>query len=100
MLHVPTPALCQALQPTAHGIEGIANGDVHVLVRVVLATTLTHDDLPLRHGDVDADSVGVALLLMVMRRLDHDAAAGDVLEHLLELVHLAPKDRKITRLNS
>jgi hypothetical protein len=54
---------------------------------MVVAAVATHHDLPMRDGNVDADSVGVSFVLMVMGRLDHHPAADDGAEQLLELAY-------------
>jgi hypothetical protein len=82
------PALREPLQATLDGVERVANGDVHVLMRMVFgAATVRDNDLTLRDVEIDADSVRVSLVLVVMRRLDHDAAARDVVEQLFQLIH-------------
>src|SRR5215831_7882697 len=75
------------------GIEGVADGDINVLVRLVLRAFLIHMHVVARHADVDADLVTLALVVMPVRRLDGDVAAHDALEKAVKLGGLLADDR-------
>src|SRR5262245_26979711 len=75
------------------GIEGVADGDIDVLVRLVLRAFLIHVHVVARHADVDADLVKLALVVMPVRRLDGDVAAHDALEKAVKLGGLLADDR-------
>src|SRR6476659_7785155 len=75
------------------GIEGVADGDIDVLMRLVLRAFLIHMHVVARHADVDADLVELALVVMAMRRLDGDVAAHDALEEAVELGCFLADDR-------
>jgi hypothetical protein len=59
------------------GIEGIADGDIDVLMGVVLRSFLINMNVLARQADIDADFVQLALVMMAMWRLDADIAADD-----------------------
>jgi hypothetical protein len=48
------------LEPPPRGIECIADSDMHVLVRVILARLAVHGDRAAWHGQIDADIVNRA----------------------------------------
>ena len=48
----------------AGGVEGIADGDMDVLVGVVFRRVAIHHDLAFRHGQVDPDMVDPPLPVM------------------------------------
>src|SRR5262245_9151751 len=75
------------------GIEGVADGDIDVLVRLVLRSLLIHMHVVAGHADVDADLVELALVVMPVRRLDGDVAAHDALEKAVKLGGLPADDR-------
>ena len=75
------------------GVEGVADGDIDVLVGVVLRAFLVHVHVLAGHADVDAHFVQLALLMMAMRRLDGHVAGDDAVEEALELGCLFADDR-------
>ena len=64
------------LQPAARGIECVANGDVHVLVRVVLARLAVDHDLAARHREIDAHMIDRALTMAPVGSLQRHPAGG------------------------
>src|SRR3546814_5875567 len=101
------------LEAAACRIEGIAQSDVDVLMRLVAAGVAVDHYLLAWNADFDSDVEEVALGVLTVQRLDHDAARRDAAVGLLELCHLlarlglhgvgvveVAKDRKSTRLNS
>ena len=66
-------------------IEGIANGDINVFVCLVLVRATVGDDLGPGQGDVDADVIEIALVVMLVRRLDHDMTTHHVIGKPLQL---------------
>jgi hypothetical protein len=73
------------LQHAPGRIEGIPNGDVYVLVRVMLGRTTNHHQLFARDLDVETHVKQVPLVVLLMRRLDDGADAHDVVVELFEL---------------
>jgi hypothetical protein len=73
------------LELAPHGLEGITQRDEHVLVRVVLGRIATRGDLAAGNPHVDGNAVELALMFVLVRRLDRDAAAYDLVRELLEL---------------
>src|SRR5262245_30701216 len=74
-------------------VEGVADGDIDVLMRLVLRALLSHMHVLPGHADVDAHLVELALVVMAMRRLDGNVAAHDPLEEAVELGGLLADDR-------
>jgi hypothetical protein len=84
-LHETAPLAHVVLQLAARGAEGVADREVEVLVLPMPGRIAFHGDLASGNGQVDADVVDLALLRVLVGRLDHDAAAGDPVEEPLEL---------------
>src|SRR5512147_1344666 len=73
------------LQPTFRGIEGIADRDINVLVRLVLAGVAIDHQRRARHVHDDADVVELAATAALMRRLHRRPATDDAVESVFEL---------------
>ena len=78
------------LQPAARGIECVANGDVQVLVRVVLARLPVDHDLAARQREIDAHVKDLALTMASVGSLQRHPAGGHAIRDLLELLRSAP----------
>jgi hypothetical protein len=85
-LDVAAAVTDMVLELSAHRIEAVADGDVDVLVRVVLRRIALHDDLLARDLEVDADMIEVAVAPSVGGLDDHPAARDTIVE-ALELAH-------------
>ena len=81
------------LELAHRGVEGVADGDIDVLMGVVLRSFLIYVHVLAWHADVDADLVELALVVMAMRRLDGHVAAHDALEEAVELGCFLADDR-------
>src|SRR3546814_13874120 len=79
------------LEAAACRIEGIAQSDVDVLMRLVAAGVAVDHYLLAWNADFDSDVEEVALGVLPVQRLDHDAARRDAAVGLLELCHLLPR---------
>ena len=77
-LDLTAPFALIVFELTACGIEGIAQCDVHIFMCVINRMAVTDDDLFIRHGNIDADVVQSALLLVLRRALHPNAAAQNV----------------------
>lgn len=79
-------------------VEGVADRDVDVLVLMVLGRVAADDDVAALHEDVQPDVVDAPVLLVAMRRLDHDLAGRHAVEAALEpldaLLHLGLDRRR------
>ena len=84
-LHVAAHAPDMVFEQPARRIERIANGDIDVLVGMVLRPGMTDEDVLPRHADVDAYIVELALVVMSVGRLDDDLATDDPVMEVLEL---------------
>src|SRR5687768_8450409 len=82
-LDVAALAAHVVLQPTPCGVEGVAQGDLHLLV-----VLMRDGDFAARHLEIDAHVELLALALVARAELDHDAAAYDVVVIALELFRL------------
>lgn len=72
------------LELANHGVEGIANGDVEIFVRMVCRVLSVDDELVAGHVDMDAHAIQFAFFMMIMRRFHHHVASGDVLVESVE----------------
>jgi len=69
-------------------IEGIADGDIDVLMRVMQIMCLTDDNFVVGYGDVDADMIKVSLMVMMVLSFDDDATAHYLVAELIQLSSL------------
>jgi hypothetical protein len=84
-LHV-SPLAADVIFDLARGsVEGVANGNVDVLVRVVLSRLAAHDELAAGKREIEADVEEVSLPMTSVRRLDHHPATRDVIGEAVEL---------------
>lgn len=83
-LGVAAPALHALFELARGGVEGIAQGDVRILMGVLVVLVAGHGDLAAGQGDVDVHAEQAALMLVLVRRLDDDAAADDLLTVTVE----------------
>ena len=81
------------LEQPPRGVEGIANGDIDILMGLVLRPGAADVHVLPRHAEIDPHSVELAFVLMAMRRLDDDVAADDTPVELLELGDLLANAR-------
>jgi len=81
------------LNPPDRRIEGVANCDIDILMRLVLRSFLHMHVLPAGHADIDPHLVELSLVLTAMRRLDGHVAAYDTLEKTVELGGFLANDR-------
>jgi hypothetical protein len=72
------------------GVEGVAQGDVEVLVGLPVVMVPAHHDVLLRDAEIDPDFVEITLMLVMVFCFDGDAAANDVVAELLELRRFFP----------
>jgi len=72
------------LEPTIDGVEGVPDRNIEVFVRAAVTGIVAGQDLGAGDHEIDADAKGLVMLV----RFDHDLAAGDAAEVLLELGHL------------
>src|SRR5581483_599892 len=72
------------LELAARRREGVADGDIGVLVRLS-AGFVAHRQQLARHRQADVDLVPPALVMMPVRRLQGDVATGDAVAEMFEL---------------
>ena len=70
----------------AHGIERIANGDMHILMRMMGRRIAADDDLAARDAEVYEHMEQIALLTARVPAFNDDAARDDPIEEALELL--------------
>ena len=71
------------LEPPHGGVEGIADRDIDILMRVVDGLRpIDHHVLP-RYADIDAHAIELALVMVPVRRLDDDGTADDAVVEAL-----------------
>lgn len=71
-------------QLPVHGIEGITNGDIGILVGLMLVRLQLHDQLLARNGDINIHLVEIPLLMVLMLQRDNDAATHDLIMDLIK----------------
>ena len=72
-------------KPPDRGIEGVTDRDIDVLMGLVDGLGPVDDHVLPRHADIDPHAVELALMMMAVRRLDHDGAADDAVVEAFEL---------------
>src|SRR3546814_7430274 len=92
-LDPPGPLAGMVLQAAPGGIEGVAQGDVDVLVGVALTGIAVDHHLLARDAHLDVDVEKVALHVLAADGFDHHAAGRDPAIDLLQLCHLFPHPR-------
>ena len=81
LFHLAIQASHMVLQSPPRGIERVVDGNVDVLVRVVLARLAIHRGLAARHCEIDAHAIDRALVMPPISRLQrHPAGAHAVRE--------------------
>jgi hypothetical protein len=70
---------------TARGVEGVADRDMRILMRMVRARVPADDDLASGNGEIDPNLEQLALLMPLVPAFDDDPAGGDTIEELIEL---------------
>lgn len=69
-----------------HGFEGVVDHFAERRMGAVVHSLFVRDDLmPGRNGDIDPDPKRVSFLMRVIRLLDRDVAAVDVIAKLFEV---------------
>lgn len=87
-LDVAASDLDLILQLPACGLEGIAYGYVDILVRLFVIRHPADNDLITFGPDINHDVIDIALVLMLVRCLDRDPAADNVITELLQLLRM------------
>jgi hypothetical protein len=81
-LAVLTPGVIFEL--TTQGVERIADRDVGIFMRVVLGRVAANDEFAPRQSAIDTDMEKVALVMVMMRRIDDYVTGGDPIKHPFE----------------
>lgn len=89
-LHLRTPQTGMVLQLPFGSGECVPNGDMGVLVGLVVRPGPVDDDAPARNVQFDGNPEQPALVLMPVRRLDDDPAGDDPVEQSFEMDNAAP----------
>jgi hypothetical protein len=71
-------------EPAAGGIEGIANRDMRILMRVVRAAVTADGNLGPGDGEIDADREQLAMPMARVLTFDDDMARSDPIKKLVE----------------
>jgi hypothetical protein len=85
-LHFAPGAPDVIFKPPAQRIEGIAHRNVYVLMGMVQSSLVSDCYLLARNDKVYANVEQIALPVMMVLRLDDDAACGDAVAKLLQLL--------------
>src|SRR5664279_4062306 len=100
LLDVASHASDVILELSSRGPEGVADGDVGVLVSSVFLRGAGDHQVVTGNADLDPDVVVPSLVGMVVRHLDEHTAADYAIEDGLELVHPTANivlDRRVGR---
>jgi hypothetical protein len=76
--------LTVVVEAAGGGLERIADGHVHIFVRMIASGLVADHDIALGNHHVHAHSEHLSLVLMMVRPLDGDVAAGDAMMDALE----------------
>jgi hypothetical protein len=88
------PALCHDLLDLAlGGHEGVAERDVRIFVCVIVGALSVHDDLASGNAHLDPRLVKHALVVVAMRRIDHDMAARDAIADVFQVLDMVANPR-------
>jgi hypothetical protein len=74
------------LQLALRSIECVAKHDVHIVVAIALRTLHVDDDILARHGELHLDGEDLALVVVPVRRIEHDAATLDAITERAEMI--------------
>lgn len=85
ILSIAAATVYYVVKLAAHGVEGVANGDIDIFVSVVLTGVAICDDLTFWNCKLDADCKQTAFTVLMVGRFDDDAAVGDAPEEVLQL---------------
>ncbi len=83
-LYLSPTAVATVFQLPRDSIEGIANCNVDVLVRLMFGRIPAGDEFGVRNFYIYANMVQIALLMVLVMRLDDDPATHDFLAKLLK----------------
>jgi hypothetical protein len=75
------------MDPALRGVERSIDRRVSVLIRDA-AHVVAHDDVVTGNADIDTNSVGAPLVLMLVERLEGHATTGDAVVESVELARL------------
>ena len=76
------------LQSPHRRVEGVADGDIHILMGVIGGLGPVDHHVLARYADIDPYTVKLALVVMAVRRLDHHGATDDAVVEAFELLRL------------
>jgi hypothetical protein len=93
LLHIAPRLSNMIFQHPANRIEGVANRDMGILVRVTAVRITTHDDLAPWDDEIDTDFKQIALAASRMPTFDDDAAGDDPVEKALEILRASADAR-------
>ena len=79
LLYLTAPFLNALFELPAGREKGVAEGDMCILVGMILMLIATYRDFTAGQGDVDVDGIQAALMLMLVGSFYDNAAAGDFL---------------------
>jgi hypothetical protein len=73
-------------EPATQCVEGVANGDMRIFMRVVCAVIAADDDLAAGDREINANFEHIALVVARVLTLHRDVASGDAIEEMLKLL--------------
>ncbi len=93
LLGVTTLAAYIVLELTRGRLEGVTDGDIHVLVGVMSRRLAADNQFATPDGEIDAHMVEHALVVSPVRGFHDHTAGHDVLREAVESSHLLPDVR-------
>ena len=63
---------------SGRGIEGVADSDINIFVCLIVMMSPANHDFLARRGNINADMIKIALMMMVMVGFDCNFAAHDM----------------------
>jgi hypothetical protein len=70
---------------STRGLEGVPQGHVDILMRLLVMMIAAYNDMLIGYSDVEPNLIKVPMVLVMMFGLDRNSAAGDVVAMLFKL---------------
>jgi hypothetical protein len=83
--HLAATFACIVLELSSRRVESIPNGNIHVLVSMMLIRAATYDQFTIRRRDIYSYMEEIAFVVMMVRRLHDNLATHNIVTEPLDL---------------
>jgi hypothetical protein len=83
--HLAATFACIVLELSSRRVESISNGNIHILVSMMLIRPAAYDQFTIRRRDIYSYVEKIAFVVMMVRRLHDNLATRDILAKPLDL---------------